>query len=462
MPSNIGHDILTIFDVEDDDLDFLADTIATGAAPKDEIKRVWRQRFPVDAHITECASPLTHSHVNNNHPNNEDVTKFTPQMAARIDKSHVAAWQETDKLILQALRQKNEAPKLGHGQHKPGRTSHNQTSHYWSNDGNDGPFIHDAIAQEQPPGRGVLKFAQPAYGAEPRRVPWQASSRQSHPQILQSIINVPAPIQKATAQESPYFAVSPQNRIPSPRRRLPGVVSCIPFPPLSSPRFGIIQETLAHEPCWLLMAITFLIKTSGQLGIPTFYRFRARFPTIEEIADPANAPAIVEMIQHLGLATMRLKYLQRYSRVFQYTPPYANKRYIVRNYDARDVILGEVATDTHAWEIGHLTQGKYALDSWRIFCRDKLLGRAQDWNGKGREGEFQPEWMRVMPADKELRAYLRWMWMREGWEWDPVTGEKKVLRDEMRRAVEEERVEYDDDGGLRILDEPRPDAKAAV
>jgi hypothetical protein len=107
--------------------------------------------------------------------------------------------------------------------------------------------------------------------------------------------------------------------------------------------------------------------------------------------------------------------------------------------------------DLEAWEIGHMTQGKYAIDSWRIFCRDELLGRAEDWNGKGREPEFQPEWMRVKPADKELRACLRWMWMREGWEWDPATGERTVLREEMRRAVNEGRVEYDDTGALRIL-----------
>jgi hypothetical protein len=116
-------------------------------------------------------------------------------------------------------------------------------------------------------------------------------------------------------------------------------------------------------------------------------------------------------------------------------------------------VVGNLDTDDHdAWEIGHLTQGRYAIDSWRIFCRDVLLGRARDWNGKGARPEFQPEWMRVQPMDKELRACLRWMWMREGWEWDPETGERMPLREEMRRAVNEGRVEYDDRGGLRIVD----------
>lgn len=44
--------------------------------------------------------------------------------------------------------------------------------------------------------------------------------------------------------------------------------------------------------------------------------------------------------------------------------------------------------------------------------------------------------------------------MREGWEWDPLTGEREPLRDEMRQAVDEGRVGYDDQGNLVILDQP--------
>jgi hypothetical protein len=43
--------------------------------------------------------------------------------------------------------------------------------------------------------------------------------------------------------------------------------------------------------------------------------------------------------------------------------------------------------------------------------------------------------------------------MREGWEWDPLTGEREPLREEMRRAVNEGRVGYDDCGNLVILDQ---------
>ncbi|KAJ2979077.1 hypothetical protein NQ176_g3462 [Zarea fungicola] len=257
---------------------------------------------------------------------------------------------------------------------------------------------------------------------------------------------------------SPYFTSS-DSKAGSEKRPAPGTVSCIPFPPLDADYFGIVQERVAHEPFWLLIVVTFLIKTNGQLAIPAFLRIKERFPTPSDIANTANATEIVKMIQHLGLSQNRLRFMQKYAEAFLFNPPKPGVRYAVRRYDSREAGSddGEHAEDcpvsdtNDGWEIGHMTQGTYAIDSWRIFCRDVLLGRAQDWNGKGREAEFQPEWMRVLPADKELRAFLRWMWMREGWEWDPATGERTVLREIMRQAVNESRVKYDVDGGLRIL-----------
>ena len=52
--------------------------------------------------------------------------------------------------------------------------------------------------------------------------------------------------------------------------------------------------------------------------------------------------------------------------------------------------------------------------------------------------------------------------MREGWEWDPVTGEREPLREEMRRAVNEGRVKYDGCGGLVILDQKREHEEEVV
>ena len=54
--------------------------------------------------------------------------------------------------------------------------------------------------------------------------------------------------------------------------------------------------------------------------------------------------------------------------------------------------------------------------SLRNICKDKPL-----------PPPFEPEWKRVLPKDKELRAYLKWMWERDGWSWNPYTGEKIPL-----------------------------------
>lgn len=279
------------------------------------------------------------------------------------------------------------------------------------------------------------------------------------------------------AVTSPFFTSAPMKSptTQSPKKRKGGLVSTIPFPPLTAPKFGLIQEEFAHDPFWLLVVVTFLVKTAGTLAIPTLYKVKELFPTPTHLADPdpVTTTTITSMIHHLGLSFVRAKSIQRYARLWLVKPPKAGVLHRVKNYDKRDVRPSGIRQDQEegsgtghdttepaaedAWEIGHFTQGKYALDSWRIFCRDELLGRARDWNGKGAAPDFQPEWMRVRPDDKELRACLRWMWMREGWEWDPVTGEKNVLREEMRRAVNERRVEYDEVGGLRILDEPRPE-----
>ncbi|EGS17939.1 uncharacterized protein CTHT_0059520 [Thermochaetoides thermophila DSM 1495] len=268
------------------------------------------------------------------------------------------------------------------------------------------------------------------------------------------------------------------------RKRPPrGTVSSLPIPPLSSPRFGLIQEDLADDPFALLIAVTFLIRTTARQALPVFRQLMARWPTPEALAS-ADEDQIVMLIKPLGLSQIRCAAIKRYARRWvEMGPPSRERRYGVVGYPemgdgvgfvkmgedygpeddeeaAAAAKEGDVVTDAkrrgvgYAWEIGYLTQGAYAIDSWRIFCRDVLLGRSKHWTGWGSEREgFQPEWMRVLPKDKELRACLRWMWMKEGWEWDPVTGEKQPLREELRRAVDEGRVRYDDLGNLVIVDE---------
>ncbi|KXX79759.1 Methyl-CpG-binding domain protein 4 [Madurella mycetomatis] len=292
------------------------------------------------------------------------------------------------------------------------------------------------------------------------------------------------PVKANGTSRSPFFTTpTPPTTPPSSNakikpRRPRGTVSSLPIPPLSAPRFGLIQEELAGEPFRLLVAVTFLIRTTGRAAIPVFRELTARFPSPAALA-AADPAAIVALIRPLGLSAVRCAVLQKYARVWLARPPTRLVRYGVKNYplpgDGRDVRVGEVfgpedgddgsdddcdgeggngdgvkcgdaVADARqravgcAWEIGHLTQGPYALDSWPL-------------DGEGSEPGFQPEWMRVLPRDKELRACLRWMWMREGWEWNPLTGEREPLREEMRMAVEMGRVGYNDHGDLVILDQ---------
>jgi methyl-CpG-binding domain protein 4 len=264
---------------------------------------------------------------------------------------------------------------------------------------------------------------------------------------------------KAKVAKSETANTSPSKKSPS--KRPPGTISCIPFPPLSAPHFGLIQEKLAYDPFRLLIAVTFLNRTHGKHAIPVFYNLMEQYPTPESLVD-APKEDIVSVIRHLGLQNQRAATYQAYAKTFIENPPINGKRYAVHDYptkgQGRDVKKSEVLPDESsdprpAWEIGHITQGPYALDSWRIFCRDILRGKAKGWNGEGSEEEgFQPEWMRVLPEDKELRAFLRWMWLKEGFEWDPFTGEKEVAGEELMRAALEGRIAWDDAGGMRILD----------
>lgn len=254
----------------------------------------------------------------------------------------------------------------------------------------------------------------------------------------------PPPSSKSPSKTSPSKTKSPTKK----SQNLPPGISRLPIPPLSAPSFGLIQEELASDPFRLLIAVTFLIKVRGALSIPLFRQLMARFPTPEALA-AADPDEIINLIRPLGLSVNRTAVIRKYARMWIECPPCKEKRYGVKNYprpwdgkgvkvgeefgaepddfyshirkvtqgggkeDAEDIDAIKLAKEHaigSAWEIGHLTQGPYALDSWRIFCRDKLLGRAEDWKGKGRHPEFQPEWMRVLPRDKELRACLRWMW----------------------------------------------------
>ncbi|GKT98720.1 hypothetical protein FLAG1_00387 [Fusarium langsethiae] len=497
--SRFGHDVLSVFDVVSSDQDFLADVIESsrGQATRAEFERLLQESLLAGAqdwhYLVESAILMRQTCRYDIYSiEAQDVLAYVRCILdGRIPPSDSGSdsepWNMTDRLIARAKELEGN-PEIRPPQipgnidkqrllQRPGpeafsnTRNHFKTSPYWS----DQPQkkVPNVSRKWSAPSYSTFGLSQIHISLEAQDDTLQDSSlgglavEQGSPQEVTMSDKDNTPSVKPNSVISPYFtgaSASTLTTLVVQKRPPRGTVPSVPFAPLTSPDFGLIQEKVAHEPFWLLIAVSFLIKTKGIHAVPLFYKFKERFPTPADIACESNAKPIIEMIRHLGLANHRVALIQKYARGFLDDPPAAGKLCRVKKYDCRDVVFPSVSgdyalsqdnggnQDLEAWEIGHLTQGKYAIDSWRIFCRDELLGRAEDWMGKGREPEFQPEWMRVRPDDKELRAYLRWMWMKEGWEWDPITGDRTVLREEMRNAVNEGRVEYDDRGGLKLKD----------
>lgn len=202
-------------------------------------------------------------------------------------------------------------------------------------------------------------------------------------------------------------------------------------PPLSSHRFGLIQETTATELYALLVAAVFWNRTRGVQARPVFLEFLSRYPSPNKLAQ-ARESDLAELIRPLGLYQTRARRFLAFAKAWIEAPPSKSRRYRKLHYPDRgcgldigkDEVLDE-EDEREAWEIAHLPSiGPYALDSFRIFHRDMMRDLATDWNGGGAAPDFEPEWKRVVPLDKELRAYLKWMWLKEGWKWDPMTGRR--------------------------------------
>jgi methyl-CpG-binding domain protein 4 len=240
----------------------------------------------------------------------------------------------------------------------------------------------------------------------------------------------PAKIKRPT--KSPYFPNKPR----------PNFLSCLPFPPLSAQKFGLMQERLAHDPFRLLIATIFLNRTRGEQAMPVFFQLMQRYPTVADLAG-ANIEHVVEIIHRLGFQNQRARKCIELAKTWLKDPPEKEKRYRKLNYpvkgDGRDISADGVIADNDkrvAWEISYLPGlGPYSHDSWRIFCRDHLRGLSESWNGEGAVKEFEPEWKRVLPTDKELRAYLTWMWMKEGWVWNKETGQRTKAEEELLRRA---------------------------
>ena len=247
-------------------------------------------------------------------------------------------------------------------------------------------------------------------------------------------------------------------------------VSCIPFPPLHATSFGLVQERLCHDPFRLLIAVIFLNKTRGSVALPVFYQLMDRYPTPADLA-AAKKEDVVEIIQHLGLQNQRAKKCINLAKTWLERPPEKGKRYRVLHYpkwdDGKDVRPDEIISEEDervAWEIGQLPGiGVYAIDSWRIFCRDELLGLPSTLprnplSPESKEDELRKEWTRVLAGDKELRAYLRWRWLRNGWDWDPVTGERKKADAEDLAKADQGGIMYEGDRGDMVVGNAKGEA----
>lgn len=279
---------------------------------------------------------------------------------------------------------------------------------------------------------------------------------------------VPKKTRKRLVTVSPYFAKSP-----SKKPKASDKISCIPFPPLQSTSFGLVQERLSHDPFRLLIAVIFLNKTRGSVALPVFYELMQRYPTPADLA-AANQEDVVEIIQHLGLQNQRAKKCINLAKAWLERPPEKGKRYRVLHYpkrdDGKDVGPGDIIDEEDervAWEIGQLPGvGVYAIDSWRIFCRDDLRGSPgglpKELTAEAKEEELQKEWTRVLAGDKELRAYLRWRWLRNGWDWDPVTGERRKADESELTKAGKGGVIYEGEAGVMVVGDAKGEELDAV
>ncbi|KAH8910786.1 hypothetical protein BR93DRAFT_923503 [Coniochaeta sp. PMI_546] len=523
----LASDLLCGFDIQDDDSrDYLSSLIAAGQVPQPELRELvdlalMRGKEEWDM-IFACAGAIRSRSLEDD----REDPGLTPYLAYVLSAEAVINEPQKRRVI------KNEK-KRQRKRSEPKR----KTSRFWQDEKAAGSksdeTLHETPQVDDDPslsssripihrsesavGEATVTLAKPSSrndlcslledapeGAILDRLINTARSSSFSPPLLSAHHHTPT-LKRARSIISPFFTPSPTKKPPRPPR---GTISGLPFPPLSSPHFGLIQESLSHDTFRLLVAVTFLIRTAGKAAIPVFHRVMERFPTPEAFVEADMEAELVPMIAHLGLPARRCAAIGKYAKIWTERPPVPGVKHVVRGYprqnacpmddverqgegddEEREDKAGEeeetvgvrqaeesgsrstsVTPETakrsksklnsSEWEIGHLTQGQYAIDSWRIFCRDIFLGKSDSWMGPpGRLGSgnvepLEPEWMRVLPEDKELRACLRWMWMREGFEWDPLNGSKSPLREEMRMAVENGRIKYDEKGELVILDGP--------
>ncbi|KAL1686599.1 DNA glycosylase [Schizophyllum commune] len=203
-----------------------------------------------------------------------------------------------------------------------------------------------------------------------------------------------------------------------------------PLTPRKSPSSSSLSrrkrflKTFAADPWKVLIATIFLNVTNGTQSIPIVHALLEIWDTPEKMAE-ASPDKIYPCIRHLGLGHSRSKRIVGLSRAWIARPLSSDDKLVLSKSEDRakdeSSELGNREWSDRATNesspakgnknslltrISHLPGvGRYALDSFRIFCTTS------------------DEWKSVRPTDKELVRYLAWKWAyQEHRRWHPERG----------------------------------------
>ena len=232
---------------------------------------------------------------------------------------------------------------------------------------------------------------------------------------------------RAAAPEPKPKSSNPKHRITKPSK--PSVPSAAPKSiqthirqPISDDRFGLIQERYTHSLFALLIQAILWNQTGGKAARPVLETLLETYPDPSALA-VAPLSDLTDLLYPIGLHNQRAARLIKLAQVWLEAPPCKERRYVRRDYpnkgDGKGAKQGELLgedDEMEGWEVAHLPgMGPYALDSYRIFYRDRLRG-VEDSEG------VEPEWKRVRAGDKDLKAWLIWRWAKEGFTYDAEKG----------------------------------------
>lgn len=211
-------------------------------------------------------------------------------------------------------------------------------------------------------------------------------------------------------QNSPLS--SPTKKPSTLKKRRPRTIAQpegLPFELLPA-SYGLIQERICTSLYALVVQSILWNQTRGEMARPVLFELLTKYPSPDELS-LASPEHLATMLRPIGLHNIRAARLISLAVQWLAAPPCKERRYRKLHYPYRgcgtDIKPGEVLgpkDEREGWEIAHLPgMGAYALDSYRIFYRDRLRGIEQS-------DHVEPEWKRVEPEDKELKPYLKWRW----------------------------------------------------